>query len=411
MCTSRSRGSLVWAGLLALVLAACGTGGAKIDDPLILVATPVAPDASFIDYTHPSGVFSLRLPPDWIAGDLPDPNGVRVQFTTIEDSQAVTRLSVYVVNTGQPMTAEVFAQAANAYQPPDDVVGYEWAEIERAAQRDGSRRITGVRTYPVLGPRSLNIFLQGDGAFFSALEADVTGIDAATSERLAAVINTFRINRDADLTVGTVQQAAGVTSYTGVIGFDGYLAWTDSSGTFHLTGQAVNTTSQAIEAVRLSGVLYDGQGRRLVEQSDILPLDVLGPGEAAPFDLRFEGGKPATAVRYELNVAGRQADYALQTYYGPDNFAVANDRAVYNDRGTLVIQGELANTGLRVANAVKIVVTIWDDRGHVVATETVFVARPQLVPQEAVAFEVPFYDLGGPAVTYTLTVLGTAEGG
>jgi len=287
------------------------------------------------------------------------------------------------------------------------VAGYAWTEIERAAQRDGSRRITGVRTYPVLGPRSLNIFLQGDGAFFSALEADVTDIDAVSLDRLAAVVNTFRINRDANLTVGTVEQAAGVTSYTGVIGFDGYLAWTDSSDTFHLTGQAVNTTSQAIEAVRLSGVLYDSQGRRLAEQSDILPLDVLEPGEAVPFDLRFEGGKPASAVRYELNVAGRQADYALQAYYGPDNFAVANDRAIYNDRGTLVIQGELANTGPRIATAVKIVVAIWDDQGHIVATQTVYVARPQLVPQEAVTFEVPFYDLGGPAVTYTLTVLGT----
>jgi len=134
---------------------------------------------------------------------------------------------------------------------------------------------------------------------------------------------------------------------------------------------------------------------------------VLEPGEAVPFDLRFEGGKPASAVRYELNVAGRQADYALQAYYGPDNFAVANDRAIYNDRGTLVIQGELANTGPRIATAVKIVVAIWDDQGHIVATQTVYVARPQLVPQEAVTFEVPFYDLGGPAVTYTLTVLGT----
>ena len=178
MSTSRSSWVMLWAGLLALLLAACGTGGAQIDDPLILVATPVPPDANFVGYTHPSGVFSLRLPPDWIAGDLPDPNGVRVQFTSIEDSQAVTRLSVYVVNTGQPMTAEAFAQATNAYQPPEDVAGYAWTEIERAAQRDGSRRITGVRTYPVLGPRSLNIFLQGDGAFFSALEADVTDIDA-----------------------------------------------------------------------------------------------------------------------------------------------------------------------------------------------------------------------------------------
>ena len=46
-------------------------------------------------------------------------------------------------------------------------------------------------------------------------------------------------------------------------------------------------------------------------------------------------------------------------------------------------------------------VAIWDDQGHIVATQTVYVAR-RLVP-EAVTLR-SFYDLGGPAVTYTLTV-------
>ena len=397
---------MVWvAG--AGVLTGCMTG-IQNNDPVFVVATPVPPDANFVSYSPASGAFSLRVPLTWIAGELPDPGGVRVQFTALEGDQAVTRLSVYVVNTGQPMTPEAFAEAANTYQPPSDLAGYGWTELGRAAQRDGSRRILGVRNYPVLGPRALNIFLQGDGALFSALEADVTGADTSALDTLMAVINTFHVNPDAELVVGTVQQAAAnVTSYTGVIGFNGYLAWTDSEGVFHLTGEAVNTTPDPLEAVRLSGVLYDTQGRRLVEQSDILSVDVLGPGQGAPFDLRFEGGKPPTAVRYELNVAGRGADYVLRTYYGPENFIVANDRAEYNAQGNLVVRGDLANVGPSVAEAVKVVVAIWDDQGHVVAAETVFISKTQLVPQEAIAFEVPFYQLGGPAVTYTLTVLGS----
>ncbi|MBN2304537.1 MAG: DUF3426 domain-containing protein, partial [Anaerolineae bacterium] len=195
--------------------------------------------------------------------------------------------------------------------------------------------------------------------------------------------------------------------YTGVIGFNGYYAWTDRDGVFHLTGEAVNTTPNPLEAVRLSGVLYDAQGRRLAEQSDILSLDVLGPGQGAPFDLRFEGGKPATAVRYELGVAGRAAEYALQDFYGPENFSVANDEAIYTAQNTLVIQGDLANTGPSVAEAVKVIAAIWDAQGRVVAADTVYITQPRLVPQEAVAFEVPFYEVGGSALTYTLTVVGT----
>jgi hypothetical protein len=195
-----------------------------------------------------------------------------------------------------------------------------------------------------------------------------------------------------------------------VIGFNGYMAWTDQDGVFHLTGEAINTTPNPLGAIRLSGVLYDAQGRRLAEQSDILWVDVLGSGQGAPFDLRFEGGRPATAVRYELNVAAREADeYALQDFYGPDNFVVANDEAAYVG-GTLVVRGELANVGPQVAQRVQVVIAIWDDQGHVVAAETLFVSKPQLVPQEAVAFEVPFYQLGGSALTYTLTVVGTTGG-
>ncbi len=392
---------------LALVVAGCG-GTVNNNDPVFVVATPVPPDAGFVTFRHSSGVFSLRVPPTWIAGELPDPNGARVQFTDLEGDQAVTRLSIYVVNTGQPMTPEHFAEAANAYQPPADVAGYGWQELSRIDQRDGSRRLTGVRTYPMLGPRSLNIFLQGDGSLFSALEVDVTGADEALVQKLMVVVNTYRVNRDADLNVGKIAQAAaGVTSFSGVIGFQGYLTWTDSSGVFHITGEAVNTTSNPLEAVRLSGVLYDMQDRRLAEQDDILSMDVLGPGQGAPFDLRFEGGKPPAAVRYELNVAGRAADYALKTFYGPENFTVANDRADYNAQGYLVVHGDLANTGSQIAEQVKVVVAIWDSAGHVVAAETVFISKPQLVPQEAVSFEVPFYASGGSAVTYTLTVLGT----
>ncbi len=392
--------------ILLLILTAC-EGDLQGNDPVFVVATSVPADANFITYRHSSGVFSLRIPPDWIAGDLPDANGVRVQFTALENEQAVTRLSVYVVNTGEPMTPEAFAQAVNAYQPPDDLTAYDWRETNRADQRDGSRRITGVRTYPALGQRSLNIFLQGDGAFFSALELDITNADAPTLDRLATVVNTFRVNQDADMRIGSVQQAAAhVTAYSGVIGFNGYHAWTDRDGVFHITGEAVNTTPGKLEAVRLSGVLYDAQGRRLAEQSDILSMDVLEPGQGAPFDLRFEGGKPASTVRYELNVAAREAEYALQTFYGAENFAIANDEAVYV-QDTLVVRGQLANTGSQIADAVKVIVAIWDDQGRVVAAETIFVSKPQLVPQEAVTFEVPLYAVGGPAVTFTINVVGT----
>ena len=152
------------------------------------MATPVPPDTGFVTYRHPTGVFTLRTPRVWIAGDLPDRSGVRVQFTTVEEGEAVARLSVYIVNTGQPMTPEAFAQAANAYQPPADLASFAWEQRDRTDLPDGSRRLTGVRTYPTLGPRALNIFLQGTGSFFSALEVDVTEASPAALDSLVTVL-------------------------------------------------------------------------------------------------------------------------------------------------------------------------------------------------------------------------------
>ncbi len=249
--------------------------------------------------------------------------------------------------------------------------------------------------------------MQGSGTFFSALELDITDAAPEQLTTLQTVVNTFRVDTNAELAIGTVQQAAaGVISTSGVIAFSGAHEWTDPTGTFHLTGEAINTGYFPLEAIRRSGVLFDAQGRRLAEQSDILSADVLAPGQAAPFDLRFEGGRPASFVRYELQAAAREADFLLASFYGPENFAIANDEAVFNAQQQLVIRGQLANIGPRVAEQVTVIVTIWDDAGRVIGAETLFLAQPQLVPQEAASFEVPFFALGGPAMSYTLTTVG-----
>ncbi len=376
--------------------------------PLVIVATSAAPDAGFYTYRHESGVFSIRIPPNWVADNLPDPNGVRVQFSNLEGTESVVRLTVYVVNTGTPMTREGFLNAAAAYQPPEDVANYGWQLIEDPIdQSDGSRRLVGVRTYPTIGPRAMNIFLQGNGSYFSALEADVTDADDPLINTLAAVVNTYRVNSSVALQIGEV---TGVTSFTGVIGFDSYTAWSDSDGGFNITGRVVNNADYSVEAVRLTGYLFDSRSNRLSEKSSILTTDILAPGEGAPFRLRFDGGRPSTVVRYELHAAARASeDTVLQNFYGKNNFTVQSNDPFYNESGFLVVSGQLSNNGSRLVKLIKVVVSIFDDQNNVVATETVFIDKDQLLPGEAGSYEVVMYDVGGPAIRYELNVMGTAE--
>src|SRR5690606_2122448 len=127
----------------------------------IQVATPNAPDAGFVTYQHQTGVFTIRIPPLWIPNELPDANGARVEFSTLEGQESIVRLSVYVINTGTALTREAFLQTTNNYLPPEDLASYEWQALEAPIdQADGSRRVVGVRYYPSIGSRALNIFLQ-----------------------------------------------------------------------------------------------------------------------------------------------------------------------------------------------------------------------------------------------------------
>ena len=55
--------------------------------------------------------------------------------------------------------------------------------------------------------------------------------------------------------------------------------------------------------------------------------------ESAPFRLRFDTGRPSTAVRYELHAAARAAEFALADFFGGDRFLIGEDQAFYNDNG------------------------------------------------------------------------------
>ena len=72
------RACLLLIGLLIMII---GTLSACESSPVVVVATPVPPDAKFHTYQHPSGVFSLRLPPDWSVRDLSHGDTIRVEFS------------------------------------------------------------------------------------------------------------------------------------------------------------------------------------------------------------------------------------------------------------------------------------------------------------------------------------------
>jgi hypothetical protein len=384
--------------LIALLMAACNT------EPLIVVATPIPADANFRSYQHPTGVFSLRLPPAWSVRDVSRADAIRVEFSPPNNEGLP--LLVYVVNTGAVMGTSELLAAIEGYQRVVNGDANNYTEVSRNAQGDGSWRIVGLRRTPI-GTRQLNTFLQANKTYLAALEVDLTDLNDAQLQTFRAVINTFRVNPEAVINVSNIQAAPiNVDTVGGALEFSNLHAWTNPQGAFIINGLVLNASPHPMEAIRITAQLFDGGGNVLAEQPEVVAVELLEPGLTAPFSIRFRNGKPSQAVRYELRGASRYAEYAVSTYLNNDQFLQGNVLATYNADGYLTVSGDVVNRTQGMARFVKAIVAVLDAQGRVIGAEGVFLSKSDLLPGEAARFEVVFYELGGDAARFELRIEG-----
>lgn len=390
-----------------IALAATALVGCVVEEPTPALVDPTG----FATYTHPTGMFTLDLPPDWVVSDRSDAYAISVEFSPPGMADPV--INVYVVSLnavpGQPSDATPDPNA-----PPPDVdalvAAYEGEfydapnaitkEQARDLQPDGSLRVKLI-VDSAAGTSQHNDFLQVVGPYFMALRIRLPD-DPAIMRTLEHVVNTFRVNpqagwASAPRTVEAVRQDA--------VGFSSLNAWVDRNGGFVIAGQVVNNAAAPLEFVRIEAQLYDAENRVLVSLDDFVSSDVMLPGEYAPFSLVFSDGLPSGTVRYELHASARYAGTAAQTFYGPENFTVSS-QAEFDQNGFLVVSGQVRNDGTLTANLVKVVVVVFDQQGRVIATDTTLVDTQQLVPGQTSTFSVSFAELGGVPNTFTVSAQG-----
>jgi hypothetical protein len=385
--------------VVASALSACETS------PVVVVATPIPPDVKFYTYRHPSGVFSLRLPPDWSVRDLSHGDTIRVEFSP--PGNTGLPMTVYVLNTGAALDAASFLDAISRYQAVVNGESSVYTEVSRNAQGDGSWRLAGVRQTPI-GPRQLNTFLQANKAFLSAIEVDLTDASDAELQTLRAIINTYRVDPTAVIGASSIQapEDAGADTSSGILAFSGLYTWTDTQGAFIINGQVTNQSDRALEGIRVTAILYDAQNNSLAEQANVIPVEVLSDKAKAAFSIHFRNGKPSQVVRYELQAAARNAEYALKTHLGDDSFLRGNEKAVYNTGGFLTIVGDVVNKTQGIAHFVKVTAIVYDEQQRVVATDSAFLSKPDLQPGDTGHFEITLYEMGGNAARYVVSVEG-----
>jgi hypothetical protein len=389
-----------------IVLLLCGLLTGCQSGTIVIVATPAAPDAGYHSYRHPSGVFTIRLPASWSVRDVSRDSTLRVEFSPAANSGLP--VTVFVVNTGTVLDTTTFLGLIDQYQKTFNGNPAIYTETARNAQGDGSWRIVGVRNTPI-GQRQLNTFFQADKAFLSVIETDVTNNTPDQLATLRNVINTYRVDTNAILLTGAVAQnpaAVVANSASGSMVFGGLLEWSDTTGGWNINGELTNTAPNAVEAVRITALLYDSQNNLLAEQPDVIPGDILAAGATTPFTLRFRNGKPAQTVRYELQVSARNAEYNLSNYIPPEGFIKGNENALYNNQGFLTVSGDVVNSTKQPAKFIRVTVTVYDEQNRVVGAESAFLQKSELLPGEVSKYEVTFYQLAGNANRFVTKVEG-----
>lgn len=389
------------------------------------VATPALVDPTdFVTYVHPTGVFTLSLPPEWIVNDTSNDRALNVEFSPPDSPDPL--IGVYIVSTSvmnitpisatpdpnltpdpaatQPAAAvDLQALATNyesSFYPFRDKI---FKEIGRDQQPDGSLRLQFVVDAPE-GTSTHNDFIQITGPYFIALRTRIPE-DHAQMRTISRVINTLKIN---DAAAWASAQPEGENANHDLVGFASLNAWVDRNGGFVIAGQVVNNASQAIEFVRIAAELFGENNQSLRQQDNFVSSDLLLPGEYAPFSIVFSDGLVPGTIRYDMSASARYADLTQETFYGPSNFDLTSD-AGFDANGLLVVQGLVRNRGAAAANLVKVIVTVFDDQKRVIATDTTLVDQQRLAPGETSNYSVSFVELGGSPATFQVTAQAITE--
>ncbi len=377
-------------GIISL-LVGCQSGAVVF----VPTATPFA--TSPLTYTHPSGAFSLAVPRNWSVHEQNTPTLAAATFAPPHQPPLIT---VAVINLGQALDDSQLGTVMFEYQTLFRPDLNRYTESDRQAMGDGSWRLTGVRQSPTGQPQQVNTFILREGTFLGVLDA-VIATDTQVLSDAQSSINTLRLNPTAVLQPAAPQ----VLSEVAIVGLEivHVSTWVTPQGVFFITGEVANYSTVAMSQIPVRAVLYNADGAAVTEALDVVMGHVLLPGQFAPFSLRFGQGQPAETTTYTLTV-GRE-DWqpgAVPAVVSSDALTWTHETS-YNENQHLRISGTITNTGQQTVRQVRAVVTLFDDRGEVIAAGFTDVENPLAAGQSS-TYSILVSDIGGLPANYIVDV-------
>jgi hypothetical protein len=173
-------------------------------------------------------------------------------------------------------------------------------------------------------------------------------------------------------------------------------------GGLWLLGEVYNPGEISLEQVRVGVTLLDDAEQQIAQTEGLVALDLVDPGEAAPFAITF-GEAPGDFARYRVYAAHAVPAYVGSYYRDLEVTGLQSDGERY---ASYTVTGVVKNIGPEDAVAVQVVLTAYDGLGRVVATRKV-TPDFNVVPQGG---ETPFIAVLSPVGGPVERIVAVAQG-
>lgn len=387
--------------LFFIILGLVGCSGGAV----VFAPTPAPPDISPVRYEHPSGAFSLTLPPNWAVYSRNTTTLATAAFSAPASGEP--SVTVAVINVGETTDSGAFSDLLDRYQTQVRPDAARYTEQNRQAMGDGSWRITGLRSTAGGNgvTQQVNTFIQQTGDLLGIVDVVVPD-DVARMAELQVIANSFDLHEETALEQAelSVMVSAAATDLDIV-----HLSmWPTAAGVFFITGEVVNNGTSSVTSVPVRAILSTAEGLPVAEAVDVVMGYGISPGEYAPFSLRFGQGQPALTTQFEMVLGS--ADW--QPHFNDSTTLYNNltwtDDFSFDTNGRLIVSGEVTNTGDVSVNRPRAVVTVFNAAEQVIAAG--FGEVSTLAPGESAPYQIVVPEMGGEPAEYIVSVQGLRTG-
>jgi LysM repeat protein len=167
-------------------------------------------------------------------------------------------------------------------------------------------------------------------------------------------------------------------------------------------GEVVNLSGDPAEEVQVQVSLHDEQGQLLASGAAFTQLDILAGRGRSPFALLFPA-PPTSFAQYQTRVLSGVPSTHLGPRY-PD-LEVVEEWGGWLDDHNYQIRGKVQNSGEADAEKVALVITLYNEEGHVVGARAVEVEAEVFLSGAIAPFEVTLTPMG-PVDRYDVQVQG-----